>query len=296
MTLHDFFAAPLSHEFMQRALLMGLVVAISCAILSCYLVLRGWSLMGDAMSHAVLPGIVLARFAGIPLAIGAFLSGLACALLTGYLHSHTRIREDTVLGVVFSSMLGLGMFLFVALHPGGHLTHILFGNLLGITDINLWQNIIIAGVVAMIILLKWRDYMLYVFDSTYARVTGLPVPLLHYSLLILLTMTAVAAIQAVGVCLVVAMLIAPGITAQMVCRRFSRMLIVAGFSSVLACVSGIYASFHLDASTSACIVLSQAVIFMFACLWRRLVDIHRSTARQSKALLGNTNTLAEKGV
>ncbi len=283
MSLHEFFLTPLSHGFMQRALLMGLIVAISCAILSCYLVLRGWSLMGDAMSHAILPGIVLADFAGIPLAIGAFCSGLACALLTGYLHNHTRIREDTLLGVVFSSMLGIGMFLFVALHTSGHMTYILFGNLLGITNINLWQNIIIAAVVVVVILLKWRDYMIYVFDSTYSRVIALPVSWLHYSLLIMLTMTAVGAIQAVGVSLVVAMLIAPGITAQTVCRRFSRMLIVASFSSAFACVLGIYLSFHLDASTSACIVLSQAAIFFSACGWRKLANIHRAAAQQSSS-------------
>lgn len=293
MSFHDLFITPLSYEFMQRALLMGLVIAFSCAILSCYLVLRGWSLMGDAMSHAVLPGIVLAALAGIPVAIGAFLSGLACALLSGYLNDRTRIRQDTLLGVVFSSMLGLGMFVFVAVHPGVHITHILFGNMLGITRINVWQNIIISIVVAGILLLKWHDYMLYVFDATYARVIGLPVSLLHYSLLILLTMNAVAAIQAVGVCLIVAMLIAPGITAQMVCRRFSRMLIVAACSSVLACFLGVYLSFHLDASTSACIVLSQAVLFMFACLWRTLANIRltasiQNPSRQHKALQDNS--------
>lgn len=293
MSFHDFFITPLSYGFMQRALLMGLIIAVSCALLSCYLVLRGWSLMGDAMSHAVLLGIVLAAFVGIPVAIGAFLSGLACALSSSYLHNHTRIRQDTVLGIVYSSMLGLGMFLLVALHPGMlYIDHILFGNMLGITNMNLWQNIIISVVVSGILLFKWRDYMLYVFDETHARAIGLSVSLLHYSLLILLTMTAVSAIQAVGVSLIIAMLIAPGITAQMVCRRFSRMLIVAACSSVLACVLGVYLSFHLDASTSACIVLSQALLFMFACLWRKLANIRLSVltqnpSQQRKALHDN---------
>ncbi|MBV7434882.1 metal ABC transporter permease [Cardiobacteriaceae bacterium TAE3-ERU3] len=273
--LQSFFTAPLHYTFMQQALVIAVIVGIVCALLSCFLVLKGWSLMGDAISHAILPGVVLASIAGLPLSIGAFVSGLLCALATGYVRSNSRIKEDTALGIVFAGMFALGILMFTYIDTEQHLTHILFGNILGIEKADRIQVYVIGAVVSAVILLKWRDLMLFVFDEAHARVAGLPVKWLHYGLLILLALTSVAAIQAVGVVLVVAMLIAPGITAQLVCRRFGRMMIVACAVSVFSGVFGVLLSFHADASTSACIVLTQAALFVVALIWQRFSVIYR---------------------
>lgn len=273
--LQSFFATPLHYTFMQQALVIAVIVGIVCALLSCFLVLKGWSLMGDAISHAILPGVVLASIAGLPLSIGAFVSGLLCALATGYVRSNSRIKEDTALGIVFAGMFALGILMFTYIDTEQHLTHILFGNILGIEKADRIQVYVIGAVVSAVILLKWRDLTLFVFDEAHARVAGLPVKWLHYGLLILLALTSVAAIQAVGVVLVVAMLIAPGITAQLICRRFGRMMIVACSVSVFSGVFGVLLSFHADASTSACIVLTQAALFVVALIWQRFSVIYR---------------------
>lgn len=266
---------PLAYPFMQRAIIAAIITGMVCAVLSCYLVLKGWSLMGDAISHAVLPGIVVAVVLGIPLAIGAFLSGIFCALATGYLKENSRVKEDTVMGIVFSGMFAFGLVLFSRIDTDQHLGHILFGNMLGITDSELKQAIVIAGVTLTIVLLKRKDFMLYCFDPHHARVIGLPVKLLHYGLLCLLALSIVASLQAVGVILVIAMLIAPGIIALMLCRSFDRMLIVATTVSVLSCLLGTLISFHIDGATGPCIVIVQAVLFIVAVLYSKLRPLHR---------------------
>ena len=253
---------PLQFAFMQRALLVGLAVSVVCAVLSCYLVMKGWALMGDAISHAVLPGIVLAYMVGLPLIIGAFLSGLGCALLTGFIKDNSRIKEDTVMGIVFSGMFALGLVLFAEVETDQHLLHILFGNMLGITESAMWQVIAVAVVVTAIVLAKYKDYMLYCFDISHARVAGLNVRYLQYSLLVLLALTIVAAIQVVGVIMVVAMLVGPGIIGLMLTKQFSVMLKIAVFASSCSTLLGTLISYHLDAATSACIVLCQASIFV----------------------------------
>lgn len=264
--LIEWITGPLSFPFMQRALIAAIVTGTVCAVLSCYLVLKGWSLMGDAISHAVLPGIVLAFLLGIPLVIGAFASGIFCAVATGYLKEHSRVKEDTVMGIVFSGMFALGLVMFARIDTDQHLNHILFGNVLGITSQELTQILFIAGITLAIVLLKRRDFMLYCFDPHHARVIGLPVKLLHYGLLCLLALTIVASLQAVGVILVIAMLIAPGIVAFMVCKHFGAMLIVATLVSVFSCVAGTLISFYIDGATGPCIVLVQAIFFAAALL------------------------------
>ncbi|MDU5696803.1 MAG: metal ABC transporter permease, partial [Haemophilus parainfluenzae] len=183
------FVEPFQFTFMQNALLTALVVAVICALLSCYLVLKGWSLMGDAISHAVLPGIVLAFLAGIPLVIGAFVSGIACALGVGYLKENSRIKEDTAMGIVFSGMFAIGLVLFTKIQTSQHLTHILFGNVLGVSRQELIQTAIIALIIFILLGLKRRDFLLYCFDPSHARVAGLSPKLLHYGLLTLLALT-----------------------------------------------------------------------------------------------------------
>ena len=255
---------PLSYPFMQRAMIVAVLVGAVCAVLSCYLVLRGWSLMGDAISHAVLPGIVIAYAVGLPLAIGAFVAGLACALFTGYLKENSRVKEDTVMGIVFSGMFGFGLVLFTKVETDQHLNHILFGNMLGVTVSDLIETAIIAGITLVAVTLKRRDLLLYCFDPNHARAMGLSVRGLHYGLLIFLSLTIVASLKAVGIILVIAMLVAPGAIAYLLTDSFERMLLIAAAIAVTSSVLGTLVSFHIDGATGACIVLIQMAVFLLA--------------------------------
>ncbi|MFN3623353.1 MAG: metal ABC transporter permease [Hyphomicrobium sp.] len=265
--LWDFLAVPLSYGFMQRALVAAVLIGAVCSVLSCYLVLKGWSLMGDAISHAVLPGVVLAFVLGLPLAVGAFAAGLACALLTGYLKENSRVKEDTVMGIVFSGMFGLGLVLFTKVETDQHLNHILFGNMLGITVRDLIEVAIIAGGTLLIVLARRRDLLLYCFDPQHARAIGLPLSVIHYGLLVLLALTIVASLKAVGIILVVAMLVAPGAIAYLLTNRFEHMLVIAAAVAIGSSVLGTLISFHIDGATGPCIVLLQAFVFVLAFLF-----------------------------
>jgi len=278
--LWDFFVVPLSYGFMQRALAAAILIGAVCSVLSCYLVLKGWSLMGDAVSHAVLPGIVIAFVLGLPLVVGAFAAGLACAVFTGYIKENSRVKEDTVMGIVFSGMFGLGLVLFTKVETEQHLSHILFGNILGITPADLIQVAIIAGGTLLIVLARRRDLLLYCFDPQHARAIGLPISVIHYALLTLLALTIVASMKAVGIILVVAMLVAPGATAYLLSDRFERMLAIAAGTSIGSSVVGTLVSFHIDGATGPCIVLMQAFVFVLAFLFaprRGVFAMRRST-------------------
>lgn len=261
---------PLSFPFMQHALITALAVGLVCAVLSCYLVLKGWALMGDAISHAVLPGIVIAYVIGAPLFIGAFVSGLGCALLTGFIKQHSRIKEDSVMGIVFAGMFAFGLLLFAKVETDQHLNHILFGDLMGIRPQDQFQALLIAALVVLVFVFKWRDFLLYCFDASHARVAALPVSVLHYGLLSMLALTIVASIQAVGVIMVIAMLVAPGITAFILTKQFSKMLFIAITVSLVSCFFGVLISFYVDGATSACIVLLQSLIFCVVLIAKRI--------------------------
>lgn len=259
-------SSPFEHEFMRTALLMAVMVGTVCAVFSCFLVLRGWSLMGDAVAHAVLPGIVVAYWAGLPLSVGAFGSGLLCAVGSGYIRSRSRVKEDTVLGVVFTGLFGLGLVLFTKVESDQHLNHILFGNLLGIPKGELLRTWITGLGTLCLILLRHRDLLLFCFDPGQARSIGLSPTRLNLLLLVLLALTIVTALQAVGVILVVAMLVTPGCLGFLMADRFPRMLMFAVGSAVLAGITGTYVSFFLNGSTGACIVLVQSFLFVTALL------------------------------
>ena len=255
------FFEPLQYAFMRDALLVGAMVAALCAVLSCFLILKGWSLMGDAISHAVLPGIVLAYIAGLPLAVGAFGAGLFCAVGTGFIKRNSRIKEDTVMGVVFTGLFAFGLVLFSRTPSDMHLDHMLLGNILGITPTQVWQTLGLGGVVLGVTLALRRDLLLICFDPGQARVMALPDRFLNYLLLGLLSLAIVVSLQAVGIILVVAMLVTPGSIAHLWTDRFDRMLAIAVAAAVGSAVTGIFVSYHIDASTGACIVLVQALLF-----------------------------------
>ena len=258
---------PFRYGFMVEAMLMAALIGGTCAVLSCYLVLKGWSLMGDAVSHAVLPGIVLAYILGLPLALGAFAAGLLCAGSTGWIQSHSRIKEDTVMGVVFTGLFALGLVMFTKVTSDLHLNHILFGSLLGIERHDMVQAVVAAGLTLAAVAVFRKDILLYLFDANQARAVGLNPTFLHYLLLALLSLTIVAALQAVGIILTVAMLIVPGCIGQLLTDRFGPMLAVAAAAAVFSAVAGTYGSYFLNGSTGACIVLTQAAVLTLAALF-----------------------------
>ncbi|MBJ7424575.1 MAG: metal ABC transporter permease [Akkermansiaceae bacterium] len=264
--MNEFFE-PLQVPFMRDALLVGTLVAAMCAVLSCFLILKGWSLMGDAISHAVLPGIVLAYIAGLPLAIGAFVSGLVCAIGTGFIKQNSRIKEDTVMGVVFTGMFAVGLVLFSRTPSDMHLDHILVGNILGITVSQVWQTLTVGGLVLAVTLALRRDLLLICFDPGQARVMAVPARFLNYLLLSLLSLAIVVSLQAVGIILVVAMLVTPGSIGHLWTDRFDRMLLIAVSAAVSSTVAGIFISYHIDGSTGACIVLVQALGFALSLIF-----------------------------
>lgn len=266
----DMLLMPFQFPFMQKAFLICIAVAIPTALLSCFLVLKGWALMGDAISHAILPGVVLAHILGLPLILGAFAAGMITATATGYLSENSRVKQDTVMGVVFSGMFGLGVVLYTSIDTNVHLDHILYGNMLGVEPGDLWTAGGIAVVVSAVLLLKWKDLLLHAFDPAQARASGLPVGLLHYGLLTLLSLTIVATLTASGLILAVALLIAPGAVAFLVTRSFARMLWLSCATCLSAMLAGTYASFWLDSSPAATIVLLLTALFLVAFTWRNL--------------------------
>lgn len=266
----DTLLAPFQFPFMQQAFAAALLVALPMGLISSFLILKGWSLMGDAISHAVLPGVVLAYAAGLPLGAGAFAAGMGCALATGYLKENSRVKQDTVMGVVFSGMFGLGIVLFSFIETELHLDHILFGDILGLTWGDVaetgWIALLVAGPVALL----RRDLLVTAFDSTHARAIGLPVRLYHYGLLAVLSLAIVGALKAAGIILAVAMLIAPGTTAFLLTRRFEAMLAVAVATALAASFLGVYLSFFLDSAPAPTIVVLMALAFVAAFIRARL--------------------------
>lgn len=264
MSLTEYLLIPFQFEFMTNALIISALVSVPMALLSCFLVLKGWSLMGDAISHAVFPGVVIAYMIGIPYAIGAFVAGMFSAIATGYLKDNSRIKQDTVMGVVFSGMFGLGLVLYVKIQSDVHLDHILFGDMLGVGMGDIIQSLAIAALTVGVIGLKWKDFLLHAFDPAQARAVGLRVNLLHYGLLAMISLTIVGALQAVGIILSIAMLIAPGAIAFLLVRRFSTMLIVASVIALVGSVLGVYLSFFIDSAPAPTIVLLLTIVFLAA--------------------------------
>ncbi|WP_115017339.1 metal ABC transporter permease [Synechococcus sp. UW140] len=278
----DWVLEPLRHEFMVRALCISALVGSVCGLLSCYMTLKGWALMGDAVSHAVLPGVVLAYALGLPFSLGAFVFGVGSVATIGFVQQKSRIKEDTVIGLVFTGFFALGLVLVSNVRSNIDLFHILFGNVLGISNADIQQTLLISMVVFAVLLLFRRDLLMFCFDPTHARSIGINTGLLHYLLLSILSLAAVAGLQTVGIILVVAMLVTPGATAYLLTDRFDRMTLLAVASSVISSVVGVFVSYWSDRSPAGCIVLVQTGLFVLAFLFAP----HHGILRRQPSLPG----------
>ncbi|GAA1654310.1 metal ABC transporter permease [Georgenia ruanii] len=267
MNLLDLLLEPLQYDFMVRALVTTIIAAIVCAVLSCWLVLVGWSLMGDAVSHAVLPGVAIAYVLGAPFALGALVSGLLAVALIGAIRGTSRVKEDAAIGIVFTTFFAAGLVLISVTPSQTDLVHIIFGNVLGVSTADMAQIAILAAVAFAVLMLKRRDLALYAFDPSHAHAIGLSPRRLGALLLGLLALVATAALQVVGVILVVAMLIIPGATAHLLTDRFGRMLLVAPLVSVLCAVTGIYLSYWVDAASGPLVIVIQGTVFALVYLF-----------------------------
>lgn len=265
------FVLPFTFPVMRDALLMALAVALPAALLSCFLVLKGWALIGDGISHAVLPGVVLAHLAGLPLLLGAFAAGMACALAAGWLDASSRIKSDTALGIVMSGMFALGLVLLLAFPGELHLSHILFGNILGIGPADFASALPIAAAITVILAAKWRDFALLAFDPVQARAAGLRTGWLHYGLLAMISAAVVAMLSSVGIILAIGLLIAPGAIAFLLARRLPVMLVLASGVATGSSAVGIWTSFWLDSAPAPTIIVVLTAAFVAAFLWRQIV-------------------------
>ena len=263
----DWLLDPLTHDFMRRALMVSALVGGVCGLLSCYMTLKGWALMGDAVSHAVMPGVVVAYALGLPFSLGAFVFGVGSVALIGFVKQKSRIKEDTVIGLVFTGFFALGLVLVSKIKSNIDLMQILFGSPLGISRSDVNQTLIISFIVISILLIFRKDLMLYCFDAKHARSIGINTGILHYLLLTLLSLSAVVGLQTVGIILVVAMLITPGATAYLLTDRFDQMTLLAVISSSFSSILGVYISYWSDIETGGSIVLVQTVIFLIAFLF-----------------------------
>lgn len=259
--------APFQYEFMVKAVCVSALVGVVCAVLSCYVTLKGWSLMGDAISHAVVPGVVLSYMAGIPFAIGAFIFGYGTTVTIGFVKEKTRVKEDAVIGVIFTGFFAFGLVLISRARSNIDLFHILFGNVLGISNEDIVQTVIVSVITLVAVYIFRKDLLLFCFDPNHARSIGINTQFLYYMFLSLMSLTVVAALQAVGIILVVSMLVTPGAIAYLMSDRFNYMIGAAVSASVISCVAGTYISYYLDGATGGCIVVLLTILFFIAMIF-----------------------------
>ncbi len=299
--------APFQYDYMLRAIWVSALIGGTCGFLSSFITLKGWSLMGDALSHAVVPGVAVGYIVGVPFAhelvreyhrsavtnlilglplvLGAFVAGLLAAGTMAFIKAKSRIREDATIGIVFTAYFALGLLLISLFPASVDLKVILLGNILGISDPDIWQVVVISAVTLLVVGLKWKDLMLFCFDPNQARTLGLPAGGLHVTLLALLAATAVAALQAVGACLVVAMLVTPGATAYLLTDRFGKMLWLSSGMGVATSLAGAYGSYYFNGATGGCIVTLQTLVFLAAFV---LAPQHGILASKRRARLTRT--------
>jgi manganese/iron transport system permease protein len=263
----DFLLAPLAYEFMQRGLLASLMVGVLCAVVGCYVVLRSMAFLGDALAHAIMPGVAIAYLLKGDLLIGALVAAILVALGIGWLSRQGTLKEDTAIGILFAGALALGVALISTIQTYAlDLTHILFGNVLGVSVNDLWLTALLGMIVLTTIVLLYKEFLVISFDPVLAATLRLPTELLRNVLLILLALTIVVSLQTVGVGLVAAMLVTPGATAYLLTRRLPMMMLIAASIGAFSSVAGLYASFYINVASGAAVVLIATAIFLVAFL------------------------------
>lgn len=278
---------PFAYGYMRNALWVSSLVGGVCAFLSCYLMLKGWSLIGDALSHSIVPGVAGAYMIGLPFSVGAFFAGGLASAAMLLLNQHSKLKEDVIIGLIFTSFFGLGLFM-VSLSPTSvNIQTIVLGNILAITPGDTLQLVLIAVVSWAVLLLKWRDLMVTFFDEDHARFTGLNPTLLKVVFFTLLSACTVAALQTVGAFLVICLVITPGATAYLLSDRFPRLLMIAVTIGSLTCFVGTYLSYYLDGATGGVIVVLQTALFLLAFVWAPKHGVLAARRRARQALEAN---------
>ena len=258
----DTLLEPFAYGYMTSAILVSTIVGGLCAFLSAYLMLKGWSLIGDALAHSVVPGVAGAYLLGLPFAIGAFISGGLAASLMLFLSERSGLKTDVVIGIIFTAFFGVGLFV-VSLYPMSiSIETIIMGNILAISYSDMLQLLIIGSISLVILFLKWRDLMVVFFDESHARTVGLNPSRLKIVFFTLLSASIVAALQTVGAFLVIAMVVTPGATAYLVCDRFPKLILLSVLIGSVTCFTGAYLSFFIDGATGGIIVVLQTIVFL----------------------------------
>ncbi|WP_227935560.1 metal ABC transporter permease [Alkalihalobacillus deserti] len=287
MNMIAFYESILQYEFLQRALITSILVGIVCGVIGCFIILRGMSLMGDAISHAVLPGVAVSYMLGINIFYGAVLTGLVVAISIGYISQNSRIKNDTSIGIMFTAAFAIGIILITLMQSSADLYHILFGNVLAVPVSEVWMTFIVTVIVLLCVYLFFKELLVTTFDPTMAAAYGLPNNFIHYLLMTLLTMSTVASLQTVGIVLVVAMLITPAATAYLMTNRLWFMVFLSAGFGVIASIIGLYYSFTYNLASGPAIVVVASLMFAMAfffspkqgLLWRAI------RTRKKKALL-----------
>ena len=281
----DFLLAPLEYEFFVRALVASALVGVACAVVGAFVVLKGMSFVGDAVSHSAFPGVVLAYLLGLPIILGGAVAAIGTALGIGALTRRSGLRADAVIGVLFAGMFALGVALFSSIpNYVGDLFHFLFGDVLGISFADLISLAVLASLLLLIVWMLWKELLFATFDPLGAGAAGLPVRRLDDLLLILIAVTIVVSLQAVGIVLVVAMITTPAATAQLLVKRFGQMIALAALIGVTSSLVGLYVSYALDIASGASIVLTETFAFLVALLItsvRKRVRANRAVAQES---------------
>ena len=284
----DFIADIMNYGFLQKALFTSIMVGIICGVIGCFIVLRGLALMGDAISHAVLPGVAISFMLSINFFYGAVVKGMIAAISIGLVNQNSRIKNDSSIGIVFSAFFALGVILISKAQTATDLTQILFGNVLSVRSSDMWMTLIIGAIILLVVILFYKELLVSSFDPTMAAAYGLPTKLIHYAIMVLLTMATVASLQTVGVVLVVAMLITPASTAYLLTNRLWIMIILSAFFGAFSAVIGLYFSFVHNLSSGAVIVLVATLLFIIAfifspqqwVLWRMIKSRKNKAAIQ----------------
>ncbi|MBS0949029.1 metal ABC transporter permease [Weissella minor] len=263
-SIQEFLSALGQYNFLQSALLASIMVGIMSGIIGSFIILRGMSLMGDAISHSVLPGVAVAYMLGINLMLGATAFGVLAALLIGYVSTHSKLKNDTSIGIVFSAFFALGFILISMAGSSTNLHHILFGNVLAVSDQDLLTTVIVLAIVILFVVIAYKELLITSFDETFAKSYGLNTTVMQYALMIILTLVTVSALQTVGLILIVAMLVTPAATAFLWTNRLSIMIVFASIFGVVASTIGLYLSYTFDWASGPAIVLVAAAIFMIS--------------------------------